>query len=263
MQLIDSHAHLDTAKFDDDRDQVLDRAREAGVQVIVNIGNGETMEEIGRALALAKQYAGSDPELLATCGVHPHDADKIQDGWWDELGAMGSDPLVRAIGETGLDYHYDHSDRAAQRRAFERHVALAHELGKPLVCHVRDAHDDAVAILSSDEARQTGGVIHCFTGGPADAERYVALGFHISFSGIVTFKTAQNIRDALPLVPRELLLVETDSPYLAPVPLRGKRNEPAFVAHTARFLAAELGIEPDELARVTAANALELFASRS
>jgi TatD DNase family protein len=164
---------------------------------------------------------------------------------------------VVAIGETGLDYYYDHSPRQAQRDAFVRFLDLARRVGKPVVCHIRDAHDDARAILAEHGAGR--GVIHCFTGTPADAAAYVALGYHVSFSGIVTYKNAQPIRDAVREVPIDRLLIETDCPYLAPVPMRGKRNEPAYVVHTAAVVAREAGLPVEELARHTTANACAVF----
>ena len=166
-------------------------------------------------------------------------------------------PRVVAIGETGLDYYYDHSPREAQQAAFARFIELARAVGKPVVCHIRDAHDDARAILGAGGV--TDCVIHCFTGTPDDARAYAELGYYVSFSGIVTYKTAQALRDAVPLVPRDRLLIETDCPYLAPIPRRGKRNEPAFLTHTAEVVARYSGMSFEELAEVTTRNACRVF----
>jgi TatD DNase family protein len=255
IELIDSHAHVDGAEFDGDRDEVLARARAAGVRRIITVGTGPSLERIARAPALAAR----EPDVFATVGVHPHDAARLEPSWWPELERLARLPRVVAVGETGLDYHYDHSPRDVQKQAFRAHVGLARRVGKPVVCHVRDAHADTVAILADEGAAEIGGVIHCFTGAPDDARAYVAAGFHVSFSGIFTFKTAEAIRAAAREVPLDRILVETDCPYLAPVPLRGKRNEPAFLTHTAAAVAREKGVSPEELAAATTANTSRLF----
>jgi TatD DNase family protein len=255
MKLIDSHGHVDGTEFDADRDAVLARARAAGVERFVVIGTGDSLERIGRAVALAER----EPDVFAAVGVHPHDAARIEPGWWPALEELALRPRVVAVGETGLDYHYDHAPRAAQQAAFRAHVALARRVGKPVVCHVRDAHADTVRILDEEGAAEVGGVIHCFTGGPDDARAYVALGLHVSFSGIVTFKSADAIRAALAEVPLDRILIETDCPYLAPVPLRGRRNEPAFLVHTAEAVARAAGVTPARLAAATVVNTSRLF----
>jgi TatD DNase family protein len=198
--------------------------------------------------------------------THPHDVAKMTPDWWAVHERLARHPRVVAIGETGLDYYYDHSPRETQREVFARFIELAHAVNKPVVCHIRDAdsagggaHDDARAILVEGRAMELGVVIHCFTGTPDDARAYAALGCYVSFSGIVTYKTAQPIRDAVPLVPRDRLLIETDCPYLAPVPKRGKRNEPAFVVHTAEVVAGCRSMSFAELADVTARNACRVF----
>lgn len=255
---IDSHAHLDSAEFDADRAEVLARARAAGVGAIVLVAAPRDLAEAARPLALAE----TDPDLYATVGVHPHDAARIEESWWPELERLARHPKVVAVGETGLDYYYDHSPHDVQRTAFARQIELARALAKPVVCHVRDAHDDAHRMLAESGAGRPGGpagVIHCFTGNAEQAAAYAALGLYVSFSGIATFKTAGAIREAIRVVPRERLLIETDCPFLAPVPLRGRRNEPAFLVHTARVVAAEAGIPVDELGALTAANARTLF----
>lgn len=255
LVLTDSHAHVDGPEFDADRDQVLARARAAGVRRIVVIGAVGEPASAERAVALAER----DPDVFATVATHPHDAGKMTADWWAVHERLATHPRVVAIGETGLDYYYDHSARDAQADAFRRFVALARQVGKPVVCHVRDAHAEARAILAEEGAAEVGGVIHCFTGTPDDAAAYVAMGFHVSFSGIVTYKNAQPIRDAVRRVSLDRILVETDCPYLAPVPVRGRRNEPAYVVHTAAVVAREAGIELAALAAATVANTARIF----
>ncbi len=253
MRLVDSHGHVDGEKFDGDRNAVLDRARAAGVERFVTVGTGEDLGKIRRAVDLAER----EPDVFATVGVHPHDAARIEPAWWDELERWARLPRVVGVGETGLDYHYDHSPRDAQQAAFREHVRLARRVGKPVVCHVRDAHADTLAIL--DEEKAEDGVIHCFTGGPEDARAYAARGFYVSFSGIITFKTAEAIRAAVAEVPLDRILIETDCPFLAPVPMRGKRNEPAFIVHTAETMARAAGVPLETLAQATVANSFRLF----
>jgi TatD DNase family protein len=255
IQLFDSHAHVDGPEFDSDRDAVLARARAAGVQRMVVIGAVGDTSSAERSVALAER----DPEVWATVATHPHDVEKMTDAWWAVHERLAPHPRVVAIGETGLDYYYDHSPRELQKTAFARFIELAHRVQKPIVCHIRDAHEDARAILREGNAMARGVVIHCFTGTPDDARAYAALGYYVSFSGIVTYKTAQPLRDAVPLVPRDRLLIETDCPYLAPIPKRGKRNEPAFVVHTAAVVAAQAGMSFEDLAAVTAQNAQRVF----
>lgn len=255
IELIDSHAHVDGPEFDGDRDEVLARARAAGVRRMIVIGAVGEPDSAERAVALAER----DPDVFATVATHPHDAGRMTDDWWAVHERLASHPRVVAIGETGLDFYYDHSDRAAQAAAFRRFVALARTVDKPVVCHVRDAHPEALAILTETGAADLGVIIHCFTGTPEDAAAYVALGCYVSFSGIVTYKNAQPIRDAVGRVPLDRLLVETDCPYLAPVPKRGQRNEPAFVTHTAAVVAAAAGIDFATLAAITVANTSRIF----
>jgi len=218
--VIDAHAHIDGKEFDGDRAEVLARARAAGVTPIITIGTGPTLADIGRAVALAEV----EPDVWATVGVHPHEAARVGPGWWEQLEAWGRHPRVVGIGETGLDFYYDHSPRDAQAAEFREHVRLARRLGKPVVVHVRDAHPETLALLCEERAEP--GIIHCFTGGPDDAVAYVNIGFYVSFSGIVTFKTAGALREAVRRVPLDRILIETDAPYLAPVPMRGKRKMP-------------------------------------
>ncbi len=253
--LIDSHAHVDGPEFDADRDEVLARARAAGVQRMIVIGAVDEPASAERAVALAER----DPNIWATVATHPHDAAKMTPDWWAVHERLAPHPRVVAIGETGLDYYYDHSPRAEQQAVFARFIALARTVGKPVVCHIRDAHDDARAILREHRAAELGIIIHCFTGTPEDAAAYAAMGAYISFSGIVTYKTAQPLRDAVRQVPRDRLLVETDCPYLAPVPKRGKRNEPAFITYTAEAVAREVGISYEDLAALTTENATRIY----
>jgi TatD DNase family protein len=251
--LFDSHCHVYEKEFEADLGEVLARARQGGVTGMIAIGASGDLESCRRAVALAASHA----DVWATVGVHPHDAGRMTDADFDAVVALAGAPRVVGIGESGLDYHYDLSPRDLQQAAFRRFARLSRELDRPLVVHIRDAHDDAVAILREEGVSRA--VIHCFTGGPDDARRYLDLGLYISFSGIVTFKTADALREAARLVPPDLLLIETDAPFLAPIPLRGKRNEPAFIAHTAAKVAEVRGEPLDLLAAQTDANARHLF----
>ncbi len=255
MRLVDSHAHLD---LDDPREveAVLARARAAGVIRIVCVGLWRGPGDFGNALALAT----ADPAFLAaTIGVHPHEAARVPEPDWEAAEALAGDPRVSAVGETGLDFHYDLSPRDVQEAAFRRSLRTAHRVGKPVVVHVREADEACARALREEGVPAAGGVIHCFTGDAVAARAYLDLGLHVSVAGIVTFKTAEAIRAAVRIVPRDRLLVETDSPYLAPVPYRGKRNEPAHVIETARKVAELWGATLDEVAEVTGENARRLF----
>lgn len=254
VTVIDSHCHLDM-DFDADRDAVLARARAAGVSGMVTIGASGRFDANRAAVAIAAAHA----DVHATVGVHPHEAASVTDETIDALDAMAGEPKVVAIGETGLDYHYEHSPRAAQRAAFARFIDLARRRRLPLSVHLRQADDDAVELLRDERASDVGGVIHCFSSDAAAARRLLDLGFHISFSGIVTFKTADVLRDAARLVPRDRLLIETDAPFLAPLPFRGRRNEPALVVQTATRLAEVRGEPLEVLAAATSDNARRLF----
>jgi TatD DNase family protein len=255
IQLFDSHAHVDGPEFDEDREAVLARARAAGVKRIVVIGAVGDPSSAERSVALAER----DPDVWATVATHPHDVEKMTPAWWAVHERLAPHPRVVAIGETGLDYYYDHSPRETQKEAFARFIDLAHRVKKPIVCHIRDAHDDARAILREGNALERGVVIHCFTGTPDDARAYAEMGAYVSFSGIITYKTAQPIRDAVPLVPRDRILIETDCPYLAPIPKRGKRNEPGFIIHTAEVVASCAGMNIEDLAAQTVANTCRVF----
>jgi len=254
--IIDSHCHLDFDDYAQDLPDVLQRARAAGVVAMICIGSGRDVQSARNAVALAAREA----DIFAAIGIHPHDVAKMTDDTWHELDALARAPRVVGIGETGLDYHYDHSPRDTQQTAFRRFVAVARQVRRPVICHIRDAHADAARILREEGATDVGGVIHCFTGNVDDARRYLDLGFHLSFSGILTFKNAVPIREAAQAAPLDRIMVETDAPYLAPIPYRGKRNEPAWVAKTLELLAALRGIPLAEAARATTENARRLFA---
>jgi TatD DNase family protein len=248
--LIDTHCHLDHEYFPEGADETLNRARSAGVTGFVCIGVG-SLDQARSALDLAARRA----DVWATVGVHPHDAQGCDDALEAELRRLASAPRVVAIGEIGLDFHYDHSPRERQGEVFRRFIALARELKKPIVVHTRTAPEETLRILEEERASEVGGLIHCFSENKAFASRALDLDFDLSFSGIVTFKRAVEIQEVAAWAPAERILVETDSPYLAPIPLRGKRCEPAYVLHTARFVAGLRGIGLDELARQTSENA--------
>lgn len=253
--LIDTHCHLDFDDYGAERSAVIDRGRAQGIAWFVTIGSGRGAESAPAAVELANAHA----DVLATVGVHPHDASVTSDAVLDELRRLGALERVVAIGEVGLDYHYDHSPRETQRAVFRAFVRMARELRKPLVIHTRSAPDDTLAILREEQAREVGGVIHCFTEDAPFAKRALDLGFDISFSGIVTFKNSESLRAVAKVVPRDRLLIETDAPYLAPVPMRGKRNEPSYLAHTARHLAATLSLHERDVRRITTNNAIRRF----
>lgn len=253
--LVDTHAHLSFEEFGDEAPEVLARAHAAGVGLVVNVGSGEGIEGSRRAVAFARANEG----VVATVGVHPHDAGKVGEEDLNALGALAGEPEVVGIGETGFDYHYDLSPRPRQREVFERQIALARERKLPLVVHTREAWSDTFDLLRAGGSPASGGVFHCFTGGPEEARAALDLGFYVSFSGILTFRNAEALRAAARLVPIERALVETDAPFLAPEPMRGKRNEPAYVVHTAKLLADLKGLSPEDVARVTEHNARSLF----
>jgi TatD DNase family protein len=255
MTLIDSHCHLNYEGLADRQDEVLANARARGVSGFLNISTRQS--EWDDVIAVAER----EPDVWATIGIHPHEADNHPDLGATALIAASSHPRVIAIGECGLDYFYDKSDRAAQRERFAAHIEAARATGLPLVVHTRDAEEDTGAMLSGAVAGgRVTGVLHCFTGSRALAEKALDLGFYISLSGIVTFKNAQELQETAKILPRDRFLVETDSPFLAPVPNRGKTCEPAFVTDTAAFVAELRGEAIDELAESTTANFFRLFA---
>ncbi|HEY4486068.1 MAG TPA: TatD family hydrolase [Nitrospiria bacterium] len=252
--MIDSHTHLYDPAYDGDREDVIRRAREAGVEVMIAVGCD--LETSRRALELAESHEG----IYATLGVHPHEVKSATDAAYAELEAMARNPKVVGIGETGLDYYYKHSPVDIQRDHFRRQIGLARRLGLPLVIHSRDAKEDTLAILREEQAEQAGGVLHCFTGDLEMAEAALDLGFYISFSGILTFSNAKPLREVAGALPLDRILVETDCPYLAPIPHRGKRNEPAYLRKTIETLM-ELKEQParSEMGRITAENTARLF----
>lgn len=255
VTLIDSHCHLDEERFDPDRDAVMARALAAGVSRMVTIGASGGMQANHAALALAAQHAG----VFATVGIHPHEAGAVSPEVLDEIGRLARAPKVVAIGETGLDYYYDNSPRTVQQQVFRQFIQLARALALPLVVHLRDAYEDALTILREEHAAEVGGVIHCFSGDRAAARRFLDLGFDVSFSGIITFKNASELRAVARMVPADRFLVETDAPFLAPVPYRGKRNEPAYVAYAAAAIA-EVRQQPlDTIAALARANTERRF----
>ena len=254
MRLIDSHCHLNYEGLVERQDEVLDNARERGVMGFLNISTRK--REWGDVIAVADRNS----DVWASVGVHPHEADAHPDLGAKALADAASHPRVIAIGECGLDYYYDKSDRHAQRDRFEAHIEAARQTGLPLVVHTRDAEEDTAEILSA-AVREGGvtGVLHCFTGSADLARKGLDLGFFVSLSGIVTFKNAADLQETAKWLPADQMLVETDSPFLAPVPHRGQKCEPAFVADTAAFVAALRGEEPEQLAETTTTNFFKLF----
>jgi TatD DNase family protein len=253
--LVDSHCHLDFPAFANRVPEVLARARAAGVERIVTISTHVRRIDTYRALAEAHE------EVFFSVGTHPHHAAEEPDIGLNEIVGLAQHPRCVAIGESGLDYHYDRSPRDVQERVFRTYIAAARETRLPLVIHARDADEDMIAILREEMGRgRFDAVLHCFSSGAPLAEVGVELGFYVSFSGIVTFKRSDELRRIAAGVPRDKLLVETDAPYLAPEPFRGKTNEPAYVAHTARSLADVVGLDADAFARMTTGNFYRLFA---
>jgi TatD DNase family protein len=258
MIFVDSHCHIDGEQFDSDRDEVVQRALAAGVKAMLNVGTGDPHSgEIERAVTVEERYGN----VFASVGVHPHDAKLYEDEAERRLIELTQSPKVVAWGEIGLDFYYDHSPRDVQVDVFRRQVRKASELELPIIVHSRDANDQTVELLRDECSGPDfcGGVMHCFGGTPEMAKNLLDIGFYISFAGNVTFKKADNLRDAVRVVPLERLLIETDCPFLTPVPFRGKRNEPEFVVHTAAFLSDLLGVELGELAEATTANFIRLF----
>jgi len=257
--LVDSHCHIDGEQFDVDRDDVIRRAEAAGVELMLNIGTGDPhSDDFRRAVSVAERF----DNVYVALGVHPHDAKLYDDSAEDHLlQLIDSSNKVIAWGEIGLDFYYDHSPRDVQINVFRRQIRKARERNLPIIVHSRDADEETVDILTQECAGADfrGGIMHCFGGTPAMAQKLTAMGFLISFAGNVTFKKAENLRDAARVVSLDKLLVETDCPFLTPVPLRGKRNEPAFVAHTARFLAELKEVTFDQLAASTTDNFFRLF----
>ena len=248
MTLTDSHCHLDDKQFDADREAVIERALPAGVTCMLTVGTGDGPPDLEAGIRLAEAHEC----LWATVGGHPHDARKAGPETWRKLEQLAAHPKVVAVGEIGLDYHYDNSPRDQQQAAFIEQLRIARELAKPIVIHTREAWDDTWRLL--EEHWQGVGIMHCFSGGPEEARRALDMGFYLAFGGVVTYPKADGVREAAKLTPLDRLLIETDAPYLAPVPHRGKRNEPAYIVETARRLAELRGDSVDELASATARN---------
>jgi TatD DNase family protein len=256
VPIIDSHCHLDFEDFAQDLPAVLERARQAGIVAMICVGSGSDLATAQRAADLAAR----EPDVFAAVGIHPHDAAKMKDDWWPVLDKLARSPRVVGVGETGLDYFYDHSPRETQAEAFRKFLALSRSARRPFICHVRDAHKDALAILRAEPLGERGGVVHCFSGNLDHARGYLDLGLDLSFSGVLTFKNADEIRRVAAFAPLRSILVETDAPYLAPMPLRGKRNEPALVVKTLEALALVRGIPFSQAAEATSENAQRRFA---
>lgn len=256
--LIDSHCHLDFPDFGDELDDVVARAGRAGISHMVTISTHVT--KFQQVKAVAERF----DNVFCTVGIHPHEAGSEPEVSVEELTDMSTHRKVVGIGETGLDFFYEHSPRDIQECQFRTHIDVARNTGLPLIVHTRDADFDTIRILEEEHAKGPfPGLIHCFSASQELAERMIAIGFYISFSGIVTFKKADELREVAATVPEDRVLVETDSPYLAPVPRRGKRNEPAFTAFTAAKVAEVRGIAPSQLATVTTANFRRLFTKAS
>jgi TatD DNase family protein len=255
LELIDSHAHIQGKEYVGETAAVIQRAAEVDVEKIVVVGGAGDMSSNTAAIALTESWTN----LYATVGMHPHDAKDVGEDELQELKKLTAHPKVIAVGETGLDYYYNHSPREVQRRVFAQFINLAGETGLPLVVHERDAARESVGLLRNEGAGKTRGVIHCFTGDYDAARNYLDLGFYLSFTGIITFKNAEPLREVVRKVPLDRIFVETDSPYLTPVPHRGRRNEPAYVRLVAEMVASVKGITLEEVAQTTTRNVRQLF----
>jgi len=257
MRIVDSHAHLEMGQFDEDRPAMLERARAAGVESLLAIGSGSSpTDRLDAAIPFAEQYDW----IYATVGIHPHDASAATEEHFARLVELARHPKVLAWGEMGLDYYYDHSPRDLQQQVFRRQLRQAREAKLPVVIHCRDAWDDCLEILEQDwRSSGLGGIFHCFTGTIGEARRGLEMGFLISFAGNISYPKNQQIRDVAAQIPLDVILTETDSPFLAPQGRRGKRNEPAFVVEVARTLGNVRNLAADEVAAATAANFRRLF----
>ena len=248
--LVDTHAHLEVL---DSISDVIDRAFKDGVEAVVAVSSD--LESSRKTIEISNSFN----TVYSAVGIHPHEASCFNESALHELAKFARDKRVRAIGETGLDYHYLHSSRESQIMSFTNHVELSIQVDLPVVIHIREAFEDVISILRNPDFLNARGVIHCFTGDYENAKGFIDLGFFISFSGIVTFKNAENVRDAAKRIPLDRMLIETDSPYLAPVPFRGKKNEPAYVKHVAEKIAELRGMSYEHIAEITTTNAKELF----
>ncbi|NUS70727.1 MAG: TatD family hydrolase [Ensifer adhaerens] len=252
--LIDTHCHLDFPDFEAERDAIVARAHEAGVEQMITIST--RVKRFETILAIAEAY----PNVFCSVGTHPHNADEELDITTEDLVRLSAHPKVVAIGEAGLDYFYDNAPREAQVEGLRRHIAAARVTGLPLVIHSRSADEDMAAILTEETGKGAFPfLLHCFSSGPELARIGVELGGYVSFSGILTFPKSEELREIAKTVPHDRMIVETDAPYLAPKPFRGKRNEPAYVAHTAAVLAETIGVTTEEIARITTENAFRVF----
>jgi TatD DNase family protein len=256
VELIDSHAHLDFPQFDDDRAEMLERARQAGVRTVLAIGSGPGPEKLDAAIPFAENYDW----IYASVGIHPHEARLATEAHFEKLAELARNPKVIAWGEIGVDYHYDYSPKDVQLTVFRRQMELARAAKLPIIIHCREAWADCLQLLESDwRSAGLGGIFHCFTGTLEEARRGVEMGFVVSFAGNMSYPKAQNLRDVARDLPMDRLLIETDSPFLAPQPYRGKRNEPAYVAEVARSLGSVRNLPGDEVARITADNFRRFF----
>jgi len=254
--LFDSHAHLDDGRFDRDREEIIEKAQEQGIRYMVN--PGADFKTSVKAVELAARYE----TVYAAVGVHPHDVKEMDEVTLELLKGLAKKPKVMAIGEIGLDFYYDHSPRDLQREWFRRQIRLAHEVNLPIIIHDRDANDEVMKILKEEKAFQTGVVMHCYSGSAELAKQYVRLGAYISIAGPVTYNNARKTVEVVKTIPLEYLFIETDSPYLTPVPHRGKRNEPAYVKHVAEKIAEIKEIDFEEVALQTTENAKKFFRIR-
>lgn len=253
--MIDSHCHLDGEQFAQDRLEAIERALQAGVTTMLAIGTGEGPPDLEAGLRMCEMH----PAFLATVGVHPHSASAVEESTYAKLHELAQNSKVVAIGEIGLDYHYDFSPRDVQLAVFRRHLKIARALQMPIVIHTREAWADTARILREEWDSKLGGVFHCFTEGPAQAEEALELGFHCGLGGVVTYPKADSLREAVKNLPLDRILLETDAPYLAPVPHRGKRNEPAFVLETAKKVAEIKAVSVQDLDDQTTQNFARLF----
>ena len=251
--LFDTHAHLDDKQFARDRAEVIQRAREGGVELIVNVGYN--LASAKRTLALVEEY----DFIYGSVGLHPHDAKDGDDRTLTELKRMAQHPKIVAIGEMGLDYYWDHSPHEVQKEVFRKQIALARELKLPIIIHDRDAHQDVLNIVKEEGAKEVGGIFHCYSGSWPMAREVMKLGFYISLAGPVTFHNAQKSKEVAKEVPLDYLLIETDCPYLAPVPFRGKRNEPLYVGKVAEMIAEIKGLPLEKVVEVTKENGKRVF----
>lgn len=256
---VETHCHLDDGQFEGERDQIVERALDAGIGMLISIGTGDGPPDLEAGIRMADAY----PQVYASVGVHPHDAAKTTEDTWVAMRDLASHPKVLLLGEVGLDFHYDHSPREVQRDVFRKQLEMAAELDLPIAIHTREAWDETVDCLREVWAGAgNGGIFHCFSGGPREAEEVLAMGFHLGIGGVLTFPRAEELRAAVTAAPLNRLLLETDAPYLAPVPYRGKRNEPAHLIHTARKMAEVKALSFEAVRDATSENFQEMVFAR-